>query len=50
MILISSLLFLVAGATVVAWSLLYRRERIYFSSTLSCIKEEEEITQPPEGA
>ncbi len=28
----------------------YHRERIYFSSTPSCIKEEEEITKPPEGA
>jgi hypothetical protein len=26
---------------------LYHRERIWFSSTLSCIKEEEEITKPP---
>ncbi len=27
--------------------LVYHRERIWFSSTLSCIKEEEEITKPP---
>jgi hypothetical protein len=31
-------------------TVLYHRERIYFLSTLSCIKEEEEITKPPEGA
>jgi hypothetical protein len=28
---------------------LYHRERIWFSSTLSCIKEKEEITKTPRG-
>jgi hypothetical protein len=33
------------------WSALslYHRERIWFSSTLSCIKEKEEITKTPRG-
>ncbi len=30
-------------------SVVYHRERIWFSSTLSCIKEKEEITKPPRG-
>ncbi len=32
------------------FTMVYHRERIYFSSTPSCMKEEEEITKPPEGA